>query len=86
MANLTISLNDLDKQRFSEFCEYNGMSVSTAVNMFVKKVLDCGFIPFTIGKKPNRELRAAIKEAEKIAKHPERYKSYKNFDELLEDL
>ena len=31
-------------------------------------------------------LRNAMKEAEKISKHPERYKQYNNFEELMEDL
>lgn len=36
--------------------------------------------------KPNKKLLKALKEAEKIAKHPEKYKGYHNMYELLEDL
>ena len=36
--------------------------------------------------KPNRKLRKALKEAEQIVKHPEKYKSYKSIDKLFKDL
>ena len=36
--------------------------------------------------KPSRQLKRALKEAEHITKHPERYKSYDNIDDLFRNL
>ena len=44
-------------------------------------------IPFEIhDDKPNRKLLKALKEAEKMEKHPEKYKTYHNVDELFKDI
>jgi len=37
-------------------------------------------------KSPNAETIKAIKEAEEMERHPERYKSYGSVDDLMEDL
>ena len=34
----------------------------------------------------NRKLQSALKEVEKMEKHPERYKGYHNLEELMRDL
>ena len=91
MANLTISLSDSDKIQFSKFCEDNGLSVSAAINIFVKKVLDSGCIPFTIGREketPNWATRRAMREGDRIVKNPEKYKDriFENVEDALEEL
>ncbi len=35
---------------------------------------------------PNAETMAALEEGEDMVKHPERYKSYASFDELLQEV
>ena len=37
-------------------------------------------------RRPSRQLRAALRESKRMEKHPERYKTYKNIDELYEEL
>lgn len=39
MANLTIRIDNNDKQEFARICEKIGLSVSTAFNVFVKSVI-----------------------------------------------
>ena len=39
MANITIRLENNDKQDFARICEKIGLSVSTAFNVFVKSVI-----------------------------------------------
>ena len=34
MANITVTLDDEDKQRLTEFCDHIGMSVSTPFTIF----------------------------------------------------
>ena len=75
------------KQQAEETLNYLGLTMSEAVNLFFRQVVINDGIPFEIKKpKYNRKTKKAMKEAEKISKHPEKYKQYNNFDELWEDL
>ena len=64
-----------------------GMNIADAVTIFLKQVVLTESIPFLI-KKPkfSDEMIEAIKEADDMMKNPEKYKSYDNIDELMEDL
>ena len=46
LSNLTVRLDENDKNKFSEICEKIGLSVSAAINVFVKKVVSEHKIPF----------------------------------------
>ena len=37
-------------------------------------------------EKPSKKLTKALKEADKMEKHPDKYKSYNNMEELIDDL
>ena len=70
MALTTISarIDTNDKNEFDEFCDSVGITTSTAINIFVKKVLAEQRIPFDVGSSYKKELRQAIKEAEELSK------------------
>lgn len=62
-----------------------GMSLGTAINVFLKKSVRVGGFPFDVSlDTPNRETLEAMLEVEKIAKNPE-VKTY-SVDEALEEL
>ena len=63
-----------------------GLNMSTAINMFLKKVIIEKGIPFEVNEKPSRELKEALKELVYMEKHPEKYKTYHNVDEIFEDI
>ncbi|MGN0164094.1 MAG: type II toxin-antitoxin system RelB/DinJ family antitoxin [Candidatus Ornithomonoglobus sp.] len=64
-----------------------GMDLSTAVNVFLKQMIYEGTFPFTITRDiPNSDTIAAMKEAEEMEKHPEKYKRYSSFSELLDEV
>ena len=64
-----------------------GMNVAEAVTIFLKQVVLTESIPFNIKKpKYNDETLDAIKEALEMIKNPEKYKSFNNVDELMEEL
>ena len=87
MANITVTLDDSDKQRLSDFCDQIGISVSGLFTMFTKTVLREGEIPFRIGlDKPNRTTIRAMKEGDKILKNLHKAKVYDNLDEMWADL
>ena len=70
-----ITLNDL------------GMNIADAVTIFLKQVVMTESIPFIIRKpKFSDEMLEAIAEAEEISKNPDKYKSYNNLSEILEDI
>lgn len=64
-----------------------GMNIAEAVTIFLKQVVLTEGIPFAI-KKPkfNKEMIEAINEAKEIAKNPNKYKSYHNLAEIMEDI
>ena len=87
MANVNIRMDDNTKRQFDQFCSEVGLSVSAAFNLFAKRVIKEQRIPFDITSEvPNQTTRAAIRETEYMAKHPELFKSYKNAQELCEDI
>ena len=64
-----------------------GMNIAEAVTIFLKQVVMTDSIPFIIQKpKYSEEMIAAIKEASDIVKNPDKYKTYKNLAEVLEDI
>lgn len=64
-----------------------GMNVADAVTIFLKQVVLTESIPFNIKKpKYNDETLEAIKEALEMIKNPEKYKSFNNVNELMEEL
>ncbi|MBQ7193861.1 MAG: type II toxin-antitoxin system RelB/DinJ family antitoxin [Synergistaceae bacterium] len=66
-----------------------GMSLNTAINVFLRKAVSIGGFPFDVtlanpGEIPNRDTIEALLEAERIARDPD-VKSY-TVDEAFEDL
>lgn len=84
---LNIRIEPNLKQQAEETLNYLGLTMSEAVTLFFKQVVINDGIPFEIKKpKYNRKTLKAMKEAEKIMKHPEKYKQYNTVEELMEDL
>lgn len=86
-TNLTIRLDsDLKKDCESLYAEL-GMSLSTAINVFLRQSLRKGGLPFDarLDDQPNRTTIEAMLEAERIAKDPT-VKRYNDLDELFKDL
>lgn len=85
-TNINIRMDSKLKKEFEQFCQDVGMSMTTAFTLFAKKTVNENQIPFTITREtPNKTTLKAMKEAEDIKKHPEKYKSYTDIDELIKD-
>lgn len=64
-----------------------GMNIADAVTVFFKQIVMTESIPFIIRKPQyNKETMEAIKEAKEMLKNPDKYKSFNNVEELMEDL
>ena len=86
-TNLTSRLDsDLKKDCEALYAEL-GMSLSTAINVFLRQSLRKGGLPFDarLDDQPNRTTIEAMLEAERIAKDPT-VKRYNDLDELFKDL
>ena len=74
------------KQQVDLFLENVGMTMSTAINLYLRKIVLEQRIPFEISLPPlSPESRAALLEAEELKK-PGVGKVFKTVDELREDL
>lgn len=84
-ANITLDTEDMEKAQalLSEM----GLDLSTAIVVFIKQMLREGRIPFEItADVPNAETAAALRESEEFEKHPENYKRYSSFSQLVEEV
>ena len=89
MANLNSAINiQIDsetKREATKILNELGLSMSTAINLFLRQVNKRDGLPFeVVNSKPSKELILALKEAEDIINNPDKYKSYKNIEELKE--
>ncbi len=83
----TVRINDKIKDEVTPILDDLGLSLSEAINVFLRQVIMTESIPFTIKKtKYSAEMIAAIKEADEMLKNPNNYKSFDNVDDLMEDL
>ena len=86
-GSLTIKLDNETKKEFNEFCEEIGINMTTALNMFIKKVIREQRIPFELSlNKPNLETLQALQESEDILNGVKKVKSYHSVEELFKDL
>lgn len=85
-TNLSLRMDaDLKAQADALFNEL-GMSLTTAINIFVRQSLRQGGIPFEVKlDKPGKETVAAMLEAQRIARDPS-VKGYHDLDELFAEL
>ena len=87
MANLTISLDDHTKERFTHFCSDVGLSASSVITVYINTVVRENRIPFIIegSHTPNAETIAAMEEGERIA-HDPNWPTYDSVEEALAEL
>ena len=86
MSNMTISIDDRTKERFSRFCSDVGLSASSVIAVYINTVVRENRIPFIIegSHVPNAETIAAMEEGERIARDPN-WPTY-TLEEALEEL
>lgn len=85
MAVINIRVNDEVKKEAETIFKALGLNMSVAMNLFLKKCINEKGIPFDL-KIPNRETIETMEGTNKILNGDIKRKSYKNVDELFEDL
>lgn len=91
MASLTspinVNVNKELKKESTEILNELGISMSTAINMFLSQIVRTKGIPFkVISPKPSRKLRKALLEADAIIAGKDNIKTYYNVDDMFNDI
>ena len=78
-TNINVRVDSALKQEAEALFNDLGLSMCSAV-------MHDG-IPFEVKRQtPNAETKAALDEYEEMKKHPDRYKRYESFDEVLDEV
>ena len=86
-VNRSIQIDEKTKKEAQELFKDLGLSLSTAINIFLKQAIREKGIPFYINSLPeNTELAQAFEEAKQIKKNPSNYKSYSSPEEMFKDV
>ena len=77
---------DLKKEASVLFSDL-GMDLSTAVSVFLKQAVRVQGFPFVITREtPNADTIAALNEYYLMKEHPEEYKDYSSFKDLMNEV
>lgn len=83
-TRLNVRIDTTLKQESDMLFKDLGLNMSTAINIFLTQCVKTSSIPFKIEQpKPSKELKKALKEADYMVEHPEKYPSYKSIEELF---
>lgn len=86
-VSTSISLDADVKAKAQELFADFGLDLSTAINIFLRQSIRENCIPFTIQREvPNADTIAAMKEADDMVNHPERYETFDNMADLMKAL
>ena len=87
MSQISIRIDDNVKKEAENVCKDIGISLSSAINIYLKRIGRERRIPFELTAEiPNAKTLAAMKETEEILTHPENYKSYSSCEEILKEV
>jgi DNA-damage-inducible protein J len=85
-VNINFRTNTEIKQKSEELFNDLGLTMSTAINMFLKQAIINQAIPFDIKRNiPNKDTIEALNEAKAISKD-KKSSSYKNMKDVYESL
>ena len=86
-TNINVRVDPALKKSAEELFSDLGLSMSTAVTLFLRSAVQHEGIPFEIRREvPNAATRAALAEYESMKKDPGAYKRYGSFDELASEI
>lgn len=91
MATMSIRLSDEDKKEADILFKKMGITINSAINMFIKQCVRNQALPFTPTvetREPSKELLEALEEGEQIIKDLKsgKRKGYHNVRQMFEDI
>ena len=82
-----LSLDADLKKECQELFSSLGMDLTTAVTIFLVQSLRVQGLPFAVKRdEPNAETISALEEYEIMKTHPEQYKKYSSFQEIMKEV
>ena len=86
-TNINVRVDANLKQSAESLFADLGLNMSTAITMFLKSAVNHDGIPFEVKRmSPNAETTAALEEYDQMKLHPENYKRYDSFDDLMNEV
>lgn len=86
-ANINVRTDAELKQAAENLFADLGLSMSAAINIFLKTAVNCDGIPFEIKRyTPNSETRQALAEYTEMKNNPTKYKRYSSFNDLMDEV
>lgn len=86
-VSTNISIDAETKAQAQELFADFGMDLSTAINIFLRQAIRENAIPFTITRDlPNDETVAAMDEYYEMKAHPEKFKRYASFRDVIDEV
>lgn len=89
MANTKINVvvDEKTKQEVEVLLDEMGLTMTSAINIYLKRIVMEGGIPFNVSAKiPNQTTIKAMDEFEEMKKNPDAYKRYSSFKEALNEV
>lgn len=85
-SNINVRVNAEIKSASTEILNALGLDMTTAINIYLRQIIDCNGLPFPVQRRFNRETEEAIAEAHKIASGEVQAKRYTDAQALFSDL
>lgn len=86
-TNINIRVDDDLKREAEDLFGYLGLTMSSAITMFLRSAVNNDGIPFELKRKePNAATVAALQEADAILANPSGHRSYASAEEMMEDI
>ena len=86
-TNINVRVDANLKQSAEALFADLGLNMSTAITMFLKSAVNHDGIPFEVKRmSPNAETKEALAEYDQMKLHPENYKRYDSFDDLMNEV
>ena len=83
---INVMVDDETKKEATEILKEVGLSMSTAINLFLKQVINHNGLPFEVSRKPNEDTLRALVAAQDIIDNPDKYPTYHSREELKTSL
>ncbi len=86
-TKINVTVDEKTKQAVETLLDEMGLNMTSAINIYLKKILIEQRIPFEVSAKaPNAVTVAAMDEFEEMKKNPEAYKRYSSFKEAMNEV
>ena len=85
-ANINVRVEQKLKKEAESLFEDLGLTMSSAITIFLKSAVSHDGIPFEVRRLPNESTKAALAEYDEMKNNPKAYKRYDSFDELASEV